>query len=294
MPNHTCHVLLVEDKLENIQLLQDLLSKGQHSSLAKGLSFPITSVSTLRESLKSLESHKFDVILLDLDLPDSQGLDTLIKLREKVPNIPIIVEIEGQHEEKLVDSFQLGADGYLQIKSLDSNLLIHEIRLGIERQKYCAKISQQQQELRQAQELSDLDELIKSSGETSVTARLFGTYPLKESLPDIFDELVETYGTLLELALEQKMYKVNYNISEKLRTLGEKLGFLKASPRDTIEIHTTVLKEKSKDISVVKAQAYVAEGRLMILELMGYLASFYRKYYIGLSNINLSIRKDYP
>ncbi|EAZ89994.1 response regulator [Crocosphaera chwakensis] len=294
MPKDTCHVLLIEDKLENIELLQDLLSQSKPSSLAKGLTFPITSTRTLSDSLKSLEAHKFDVILLDLDLPDSKGLDTLIKLREKVANIPIIVEMDGQREGTVVESFQLGADGYLEIKSIDSNLLIHEIRLSIERQKYRAKINKRQEEIRQAQEFADLDDLIKSSRETSVTARLFGAYPLKESLPDIFEELTEAYGKLLDLSLEQRMFKVNYNISEQLRTLGDKLGFLKASPRDAIEIHTKVLKEKSQDVSVAKAQAYVAEGRLMILELMGYLASFYRKYYIGLSNINLSARKDYP
>ena len=293
MPNDTCHILLIEDKLDNIELLQGLLSKSQHSSLAKGLAFSITCATTLKESMQSLKAHTFDVILLDLDLPDSQGLNTLIKLREKVANIPIIVEMDEQSEGTVVESFQLGADGYLQIKSLDSNLLIHEIRLGIERQKYRTKINQQQQEIRQAQEFADLDDLIKSSKETSVTARLFGAYPLQESLPDVFEELVESYGKLLDLSLEQRVFKVDYNISEQLRSLGDKLGFLKASPRDAIEIHTKVLKEKSRDVPMVKAQAYVAEGRLMVLELMGYLASFYRKYYIGLSNINLSGRKDY-
>ncbi|MGB5595528.1 MAG: response regulator, partial [Crocosphaera sp.] len=164
----------------------------------------------------------------------------------------------------------------------------------IERQKYRAKLRKEKQELTQAQEFSDLESIIKSSGQTSVTARLFGADTLQESLPEIFEELAETYGNLLELALEQRIFKVDYNISEQLRTLADKLGFLKASPRDAIEIHTKVLKEKSKDIPVVKAQVYVSEGRLMILELMGYLASFYRKYYIGISNINLSSRNDSP
>lgn len=293
MANDTCHILLIEDKLENIELLQDLLSKSQNSSLAKGLTFSITSTTTLTETLQSLEIQNFDVILLDLDLPDSQGLNTLIKVREKAINTPIIIEMDRPSEGKVVESFQLGADGYVEIKSIDSNLLIHEIRLSLERQKYRAKINKKQEEIRQAQEFADLDDLIKSSRETSVTARLFGAYPLKESLPDIFEELVEAYGKLLDLSLEQRIFKVDYNISEQLRALGDKLGFLKASPRDAIEIHTKVLKEKSQDVPVVKAQAYVAEGRLMILELMGYLASFYRKYYIGLSNINLSTRKDY-
>ena len=294
MTNDTCHVLLIEDNLKNIELLQDLLSQGQQSSLSKGMTFPITSAKTLKDSLDSLQVEPFGIILLNLNLPDSQGLTTLIKLRNIAPDIPILVEIDNENETTVVESLQLGADGYLPLKSVDSNLLIHEIRLGIERQKYRTKLKQKQQEIRQAQEFADLDSLIKSSRDTSITARLFGSYPLQEILPDVFQELIITYGNLLELSLEQRIFKVDYHISGELRTLADKLGFLKASPRDTIEIHTQVLKEKTHDISVVKAQAYVDEGRLMVLELMGYLASFYRKYYIGLSNMNLLGRKNYP
>ena len=54
-----------------------------------------------------------------------------------------------------------------------------------------------------------------------------------------------------------------------------------------VDIHTTTLRQKNQDVTLAKAQAYVSEGRLMVLELMGYLVSFYRKYYIGLSNIKL-------
>ena len=66
------------------------------------------------------------------------------------------------------------------------------------------------------------------------------------------------------------------------------MGFLKAGPRDVIDIHTLTLRKKNEKATQAKAQAYVAEGRLMVLELMGYLTSYYRKYYIGLSNINIS------
>ena len=54
-----------------------------------------------------------------------------------------------------------------------------------------------------------------------------------------------------------------------------------------VDIHTKALRQKTQDANLAKAQAYVGEGRLMVLELMGYLTSFYRKYYIGLSNIKI-------
>ncbi|MEA5510176.1 response regulator [Crocosphaera sp. UHCC 0190] len=294
MSNDICHVLLIEDKLDNVELLENLFSAAQNCSLAQGLTFPVTCIPTLAEAIPSIKEQSFDVILLNLSLPDSQGFNTLIQLRTNFPNLPLIVETESQDESLVVRSFQLGADGYLQIKILDSNLLIYEIRLAIERQQYRGKIAQEEQKNRQNQEFADLDALVKSSSNTSITAKLFGNYPLQESLPDVFEELAQTYGNLLELAIEQRIFKVEYNLSEQLRTLGDKLGFLKASPRDAIEIHTKILKEKSQDVPVAKAQAYVAEGRLMIVELMGYLASFYRKYYIGLSNINISSKTDYP
>jgi hypothetical protein len=121
---------------------------------------------------------------------------------------------------------------------------------------------------------------------------MFGAESLRECLPDIFEDLTQSYGKLLDLALEQRAYKVDYHLSERLRSLADKLGFLKAAPRDVIELHTTSLRQKNQDIPIAKAQAYVAEGRLLVLELMGYLTSFYRKYYIGLSTVNILPNSD--
>jgi hypothetical protein len=104
--------------------------------------------------------------------------------------------------------------------------------------------------------------------------------------------MVENYGELLDLALEQRAFRVEYPISDRLRVFADKLGFLKASPRDVIDIHTTTLRKKNQDLTLAKAQAYVSEGRLIVLELMGYLTSFYRKHYIGLSNINIFSKLD--
>jgi len=116
---------------------------------------------------------------------------------------------------------------------------------------------------------------------------MFGAESLKESIPDVFQELTQKYGELLDLSLKQRAFKVDYDISEQLRSLADKLGFFKASPRDVVDIHTKALKEKTHNAKLSKVQAYVDEGRLRLLELMGYLTSYYRKYYIGLSNLNV-------
>ena len=60
--------------------------------------------------------------------------------------------------------------------------------------------------------------------------------------------------------------------------MAEELGLLKAGPRDVVEIHSTALKEKRHKVTPQKAQAYAEEGRLMALQLMGHLVSYYRNY----------------
>lgn len=89
-------------------------------------------------------------------------------------------------------------------------------------------------------------------------------------------DLMEAYGNVLDLALEQRTYKVEHDVSEDIRSLAEQLSAVLAGPRDVIELHLRTLRQKSSTSNPVKAQAYAEEGRLTVLELMGYLAWFYR------------------
>ena len=105
-------------------------------------------------------------------------------------------------------------------------------------------------------------------------------------MPDIYSELKVKYARLLEHFVEQKIYQVEYEISSQVNVLIEQLGYLQATPRDLIELHMSVVKQKQ---SVAKQnKAFTIEGRYLLLELMGKLAAYYRRYYIGLNKLNLS------
>jgi CheY-like chemotaxis protein len=293
MSSTLCRVLLVEDNPVNITLIKKLLSHADSFILGEALSFLVTSVATVKEAIAALDTTAYNVILLDLMLPDSSGLDTLESIKEKAEQIPIVVQTGSDDENLVVKAFQMGANGYLHKKNIDRNLLIYAIRLAIGRQEYMIQQEKIRQQQQQELEFEGLEHLANVS-KTGITARMFGAEPIQESVPDIFAEMVLLYGNLMDLALEQRAYRVEHNISEQLRQMAEKLGFLKASPRDVVEIHTFALREKNTNVTLAKAKAYVEEGRLMVLELMGYLTSYYRKYYIGLSNINLNFRKPNP
>lgn len=148
---------------------------------------------------------------------------------------------------------------------------ITEIKMSQE-----AKARLMDERIRQLEEELDALERMKGHQETSVTAASFGAGSLRERFPNIFREFVAGYSEIIDLALEQHAYKVDHNVGEKLRDMAERLAFLKSGPRDVIDICTSALKELTHGALSVKARAYVNEGRLIALELMGYLVSSYR------------------
>lgn len=135
-------------------------------------------------------------------------------------------------------------------------------------------------------ELHSLERL--SASKTATTAQMLGLMPLRQIIPKLFSKMLQRYGGLMELALEQQAYRVEHDISESLRSIAEELGDLKAGPRDVVELHSSALKRKTAATSHAKAQAYVEEGRLMMLELMGYLVSYYRTYSLGSTGVKIN------
>lgn len=142
--------------------------------------------------------------------------------------------------------------------------------------------ARKQAEAVRQREVESLEELL-GFPKVSITAESFGVRHLQQASPELFRQLVEKYQNLLDLALEEKIFKVEYNISDALRLIAEEVGRLRGGPRDIVNIHVTALKQKLKkeETNSAKAQAYTEEGRLLVLELMGYLVSYYRTLLAG-------------
>ena len=136
------------------------------------------------------------------------------------------------------------------------------------------RIEQLEQELKSLARLSPPQR-------TAATAQAFGLQPLEQSSPDLFKQLVCRYGDLMELAVEQRAFRVKHDISGKLQDIAEEIGFLQAGPRDVVEIHTSALRKKTGVSNQARAQVYIEEGRVMVLQLMGHLVSQYRTYSMG-------------
>lgn len=101
--------------------------------------------------------------------------------------------------------------------------------------------------------------------------------------PALLEDLIGRYSRLLDLAVEQRAYKIDNQVSTLAEELGHQLGSLAAHPRDLIEIHLETLNRKRRENVKVpsRVQVYFEEGRILVLEIMGYLASYYRKRALG-------------
>lgn len=129
-------------------------------------------------------------------------------------------------------------------------------------------------------ELILLDQ-ISGDESTRITASSLGLTSIKEGLPDVYQRLTADYSALMEDTVTEKIFGETTNVEEDKRAFVNKLGFLQASPRDLIDIHSSVLEAKSQEAPEEKAFLYVDEGRILALEIMGYLTSFYRRHCSG-------------
>lgn len=278
MLDYPCRVLLIEDELEDVDIIQTILGDVKSTFFQRG--FKLVCAETLTEAKQILLEREFDVILLDLMLPDSRQIGSLQELQELVANVPIIVQTALEDEIVAVRALELGASGYLPKVASDRNLLLYAIRSAIERQWQLANIEQLQQQA----EVNVLENLLLD------IAYFKSNDYLLQKMPDIFEELQERYCQILERFVEQKIYKVEYNLSEQINIFVEQLGYLQASPRDLLDLHTAALKQKkSQKVSKIP-KIFTIEGRYLLLELMGKLTGYYRRYYIGLNEINVTMK----
>ena len=120
-------VLIIEDNLQDLRLREEMLSE------AKTPSFELISSNRLENGLKLLLNNGFDILLLDLSLPDSTGLDTFASVYDQAPEIPVVILSGFDDEEIAIKAVREGAQDYLVKGQVNSLLLSRSISYAIER-----------------------------------------------------------------------------------------------------------------------------------------------------------------
>jgi two-component system, cell cycle sensor histidine kinase and response regulator CckA len=125
----TIKVLLVEDNPGDARLMREAVRE------AEGSHIQLVHVDVLAKALTKLDQERFDVIMLDLSLPDAEGLDTLVRTHAHSPSVPIVV-LTGLDDEGLaIRAVREGAQDYLVKGQVTGQLVVRAMRYATERKR---------------------------------------------------------------------------------------------------------------------------------------------------------------
>ena len=143
MTMNEIHTLFVEDSPGDARLIQELLAEEQREQ------FEVIRVATLAEALKNLSADRFDVAILDLNLPDSAGLETYAKVQKQEPGLPVVVLTGYDDQEFATLALQQGAQDYLVKGDVGHGLLVRSLLYAIERKRIEERLRRLNEELEQ-------------------------------------------------------------------------------------------------------------------------------------------------
>lgn len=180
-------ILLVEDNPGDARLIRETLRE------AESFPFQLTHADRLAAAEERLAGEAFDVVLLDLSLPDAHGLETVRRTLQAGPEVPIIV-LTGLDDETLaVAAVQAGAQDYLVKGRLDGTLVARAIRYAMERKRLereRAHLLRSEREARATAEAAvrardDVLRVVSHDLGNSLSAVLVTTTLLLRSLPEM-------------------------------------------------------------------------------------------------------------
>jgi PAS domain S-box-containing protein len=129
-------ILLLEDNPADRCLIGAFLRE------ANGFRFVLEGVDRVAEGLRSLNRSEFDLVLLDLSLPDASGLEGFERIRRAAPGVPVIVLTGLDDDASAVAAVNAGAQDYLVKGRVDGRVLIRSMRYAIERHQVVARLHQ--------------------------------------------------------------------------------------------------------------------------------------------------------
>jgi phosphoserine phosphatase RsbU/P len=183
MDRQRVRILLVEDDPDDVSVIRNLLGDRWDGP------YELVQLELLSATLELCAQDAFDVILLDLTLPDSKGLETFFAMHAGAKEVPIVVLTGYNDETTAVKAVQAGAQDYLVKGQVDDNLLVRSIRYAIERSRRRRAeeaLRESTEEFRAAQEIQQ--RLFPVQSPVAPGFDIAGAlYPATETAGDYFD-----------------------------------------------------------------------------------------------------------
>ncbi|MBN1516285.1 response regulator [Candidatus Sumerlaeota bacterium] len=142
MIQHPLKLLLVEDNPGDARLMEIMLAETEHGA------FELRTAPRLEHALNQLREIPADLVLLDLSLPDSHGLQTFLTLHEQFPDTPCVVLTGMDNDEIAYSAVREGAQDFLSKNQLDGRIAARAIHYALERHKLRKQLNQSERRLR--------------------------------------------------------------------------------------------------------------------------------------------------
>ena len=171
------NILLVDDDPGDCRLVELVLKQAFQES-----QFALATAGTLADGLDRLQGGSIDLVLLDLGLPDSYGLDTVDSVCKSYPLLPVVVLTGLASEEAGLESLRRGASDYLVKGKFSKEMLLRTIRHSMERKKMEEELRRERENLVSVFEASPVGMLLMNEGKTvvrinNIAAKLVGKAP---------------------------------------------------------------------------------------------------------------------
>lgn len=151
-------VLVVEDNSVDLRMLESMLTESSHFASFLKLSRDLNS------AINILNTHEFDVVVLDLNLPDSQGVDTLKELNKHHQNVSIVVNTGAYEDELGLETLSCGAQDFLVKGKYNAYVLNKVLHYAVERKRLEMELVNAYDQLKETQSQLIQSEKLKVVG----------------------------------------------------------------------------------------------------------------------------------
>ncbi|OPY26500.1 MAG: aerobic respiration control sensor protein ArcB [Methanobacterium sp. PtaU1.Bin242] len=212
MRSESYKILLIEDNPDDFFLIKEVLE-------IEGYYFNVNHAETLQEGLKLFDEDHFDIILLDLGLPDSEGFSTFTKTYTHAQDVPIII-LTGLHDEEIgVKAVREGAQDYLVKGQVDSYLMSRAIKYAIERKRLFQSIKEREERLKIITDnMQDIVGQIDVRGNFTYISpsieKILG-YEVEDYIGRPFFELDKLKNVILNPKFSLTPYKAEFKVKSK-------------------------------------------------------------------------------
>lgn len=258
-----CSVLLVEDDPAEVALI------GEYLSTPAIFRYELRSAPDCAAALAQLRTWTPNVVLLDLTLPDADGPESVRRIHQAAPAVPIVAVTQHESFELSMACINAGAHDYLVKHEIRATLLRRAIGYAITRQR--------EMELRDLRETLVRLSVMSSSGKPgALTGNLVGLDPLKDSDDGAFREIVAAYTQELIGYVRERKPGKPYRLRSRMENVVTRLGDLGAGRRDLIDVHIAALAMTEQQMAGQSSGGAVLDTRIFALEMMGLLVEYWR------------------